>query len=408
MKADLDRLMAARDLTAIVVDCSDHFSAARDYLTGGVSITQGKVIKIPGGPPVLIVNPMETEEAKKSGLQVYSYNDLGYAELLKSMDGDRERAAAAFWIKCLEAAGVTGGRVGVYGVGELNTILDVMGRLSDQYPAYEFVGEAGMTIFHEAYLTKDADEVARMRGIGERVGKVLRATWDYIASQSANGEQVVKADGSPLTIGDVKRFVRRTLLDHDLEDTDMIFAQGRDAGFPHSRGESDEGIRLGQAIVFDLFPREIGGGYHHDCTRTWCVGYAPDAVREAYDQVAEAFDLSVEVIRPGMDAKVPQEAVQDYFEKHGHKTTRSDPQTTEGYVHSLGHGLGMNVHERPLLSHLSTDKLQKGNILTIEPGLYYPERGFGVRIEDTFYLSEEGELLSLTPFHKDLILPLSG
>jgi len=408
MKADLDRLMAARDLAAIVVECSDHFSAARDYLTGGVSITQGKVIKTQGAPPILIVNPMETEEAKKSGLQVYSYYDLGYADLLKSVNGDRDRAAAAFWVKCLEAAGVNGGKVGIYGVGDFNIILDVMTRLSSRFPAYEFVGESGMTIFHEAYLTKDEDELTRMRAIGARVGRVLQATWDYIAAGRAEGETVVKADGSPLTIGDVKRFVRRTLLDHDLEDTDMIFAQGRDAGFPHSRGEADDVLKLGQSIVFDLFPREIGGGYHHDCTRTWCVGYAPEAVREAYEQVAEAFDLSVEVIRPGMDAKVPQEAVQDYFEAHGHKTTRSDPQATEGYVHSLGHGLGMNVHERPLLSHLSTDTLQIGNIVTIEPGLYYPERGFGVRIEDTFYITDQGELVSLTPFHKDLILPLSG
>ena len=408
MKADLDRLMAARDLTAIVVECSDHFSAARDYLTGGVSITQGKVIKTHGAPPILIVNPMETEEARKSGVQVYSYYDLGYADLLKEMNGDRERAATAFWINCLQAAGVTGGKVGIYGVGDFNAILDIATRLSGQYPEYEFVGESGMTIFHEAYLTKDADEVARMREIGERVGTVLQATWDYIASHRANDESVVKPDGSPLTIGDVKRFVRRTLLEHDLEDTDMIFAQGRDAGFPHSRGEANDVINLGQAIVFDLFPRETGGGYHHDCTRTWCVGYAPSAVREAYDQVAEAFDLAVEVIRPGMDAKAPQEAVQGYFEARGHKTSRSDPQTTDGYVHSLGHGLGMNVHERPLLSHLSTDKFQNGNVITIEPGLYYPERGFGVRIEDTFYISDQGELLSLTPFHKDLILPLSG
>lgn len=408
MKADLDHLMAARDLTAILVECSDHFSAARDYLTGGVSITQGKVIKKREAPPILIVNPMETEEARKSGLQVYSYYDLGYADLLKEMKGDRDRAARAFWIKCLEAAGVPEGKVGIYGVGDHNVIIDIVARLGDQYPQYTFAGETGMTIFHEAFLTKDVDELGRMRDIGVRVGKVLQATWDYIASHGARDQMVVKADGSPLTVGEVKRFVRRTLLDHDLEDTDMIFAQGRDAGFPHSRGETPDAIKLGQSIVFDLFPRELGGGYHHDCTRTWCVGFALDEVRQAYDQVMEAFDLSVEIIRPGMDAKAPQEAVQDYFEARGHKTSRSDPMTIEGYVHSLGHGLGMNVHERPLLSHLSTDKFQKGNVITIEPGLYYPERGFGVRIEDTFCIDEQGELVSLTPFHKELVLPLKG
>jgi Xaa-Pro aminopeptidase len=280
--------------------------------------------------------------------------------------------------------------------------------LSEAHPQYRFVGEMGMTLFDEAYVTKDADELVTIRSVAARTSEVLAATWEFIAGHRAEGDVVVTADGSPLTIGDVKRFVRRALLDRDLEDTDMIFAQGRDGGFPHSRGESGMPLRLGQAIVFDLFPRELGGGYHHDTTRTWSIGYAAPEVEQAYRQVMDAFEIAIEVFRPNMAASALQEAVQDYFERAGHPTARSAPGTTIGYVHGLGHGVGLNIHERPSIGHLSKDTLAAGSVITIEPGLYYPEQGYGVRVEDTFYVDAGGTLTGLTDFHKELVLPLRG
>ena len=99
----------------------------------------------------------------------------------------------------------------------------------------------------------------------------------------------------------------------------------------------------------------------------------------------------------------------DYYEGAGHPTIRSKPGTSEGYVHSLGHGVGLHIHERPSISHLAKEDLfQKGNFITIEPGLYYPDRGLGVRVEDSFIIDESGELISLTSFHKELVLPLKG
>ena len=189
----------------------------------------------------------------------------------------------------------------------------------------------------------------------------------------------------------------------------MIFAQGRDAGFPHSRGEAEEVLKLGKSIVFDLFPRELGGGYHHDMTRTWCIGYAPPEVQAAYDDVMEAFDRSLEAFSIGKPTHQMQEVVQDFFEDKGHPTLRSDNKTNKGYVHSLGHGIGIHVHESPSISHTRKDDIfQVGNVVTIEPGLYYPDDGFGVRVEDLFIVTEQGELISLTPFKKDLVLPLNG
>lgn len=408
MKSDLDQLMAERGLEAIVVTGEAHDNPPRYYLSGGAHVTGGYVVKKRGDAPAMVVNGMETEEAAKSGLRVISQDELGWAELMKAAQGDVPKATVAFWGRLIEHFQIPAGKIGVYGAGNIHHYLELMRLLENAYHDHDFVGEMGMTLFDQAYVTKDADEMLRIRSVAARTSAVLQETWDFIASHRAEGDQVVAADGTPLTIGDVKRFVRRALLDRDLEDTDMIFAQGRDGGFPHSRGEADMPLRLGQAIVFDLFPREIGGGYHHDSTRTWSIGYATPEVEQAYRQVMDAFDIAVETFRPGIAASAPQEAVQDYFEKLGHPTSRSQPGTSVGYVHSLGHGVGLNIHERPSLGHLSKDTLQRGNVISIEPGLYYPEQGFGVRVEDTFYVNENGELISLTDFHKDLVLPLKG
>ena len=77
-------------------------------------------------------------------------------------------------------------------------------------------------------------------------------------------------------------------------------------------------------------------------------------------------------------------------------------------VHSLGHGVGLNIHERPALGHLSEDVLAAGSVVSIEPGLYYPDQGFGVRLEDLVYVAPDGQLITLTDFHKRLVLPLLG
>jgi Xaa-Pro aminopeptidase len=407
MKSDLDRLMMERDLAAIVIAVDHNYSPALDYLAGNIHITNGLAMKPRGGEPTLFVNPMEIDEAAASGLPVYTFNDVGWNEMLQQADFNRTVAEVVFWKRCLEQIGVESGKVGVYGVSDLNLILALFPLLQAAHPQYEFIGETAPTLFDVAALTKDADELARIKTVAKKTSEVLDATWNYISACRANSDTVVKDNGEPLTINDVKRFIRRQLLDRELEDTGMIFAQGRDAGVPHSRGQSDAPLKLGQTIVFDLFPREYGGGYYHDTTRTWCIGYASDDIRKTYETVMNAFYIAIETYGLGKPAHLVQEAVLDYFEGEGHATSRSQPDTTSGYVHGLGHGIGLNIHENPRMSHLSKeDVFQVGNVITIEPGIYYPDKGYGVRIEDACYVAEDGSLVTLTDFHKELVLPL--
>lgn len=411
MKSDIDRLMAERGLTALVVASDDLYCPLRDYLTNGARVGGALIIKPYSAAPVLFVSPMEVEEARVSGLTVYTFNDLGRGELARTHQGDPLAVEVELWARAFDRLGVGPGKIGVYGTGALHRGLELVRALAQRLPDYTFAGEHGLSLFDEAYVTKDAQEIVRLKAVAARTSAVVRAAWDFIASHYAGASgMVVTAAGVPLTIGDVKRFVRRALLDHDLEEAHMIFAQGRDGGFPHSRGQDALPLQIGQAIVFDLFPHEIGGGYYHDMTRTWCIASTPSAVQTAYDHVRAAFDLAVTAYSgPGQPAHELQDAVLDYFEGLGHATIRSDPNATSGYVHSLGHGLGLNIHERPSLSHLRRDDtLQVGSVFTIEPGLYYPDQGFGVRLEDTFYIDDSGALVALTDVPKTLVLPLRG
>ena len=408
MKTDLDQLMAARDLQAIVVVGDELYSAERDYLSNGARITGGLVIKRRGTAPVLVVNAMEIDEARRSGLPAISWNELGWAQLLEECGGDRDRTQVSMWQRALQRLEVPQGRIGIYGTAAAHRLIELLPELQD-LEGYDFCGERGMTLLDEAAMTRDADELKRIRRVAAGTNATLRATWEFIAGHRAVQDVVCDAQGVALTIGALRRFVRRTLLDYDLEDTGMILAQGRDAGFPHSRGRDEQPLRCGQTLVFDLFPREYGGGYYHDVTRTWCPGHVPDEIADVHETVSRAFEVALEAwSEPGQPARELQEAVLDFFEGAGHPTLRSEPGVEIGYVHSLGHGLGMAIHERPSLSHTSDDLLQIGNVVSIEPGLYYPERGFGLRLEDTVTIDESGALLALTDFHKRLLLPLQG
>ena len=409
MKSDLDALMEARGLDGLIAWVEEVYSPPVDYLTNGARITQGLVVRKRGGAPLLVANPMEVEEAAKSGLEVVTLTDLGFYELLESLK-DREQATIQVWGRAVERAGISEGALAMYGVADVHKALALVRGFEAAFPQYRFFAETGLNrrdLFAEAYSTKGPDELMRLRSVGARTDEVLQATWDYLAAHRLDGEQVVDEAGQPLTIGAVKRFVRRALLDRGLEDTDMIFAQGRDAGFPHSRGEEEAELVAGLPIVFDLFPREFGGGFFHDVTRTWALGYARPEVMETYDEVMDAFDVAIEAYRPGMATKDMQLAVLEYFEGKGHPTSRSTPGTDAGYTHSLGHGIGLNIHERPGIGHLSPDHFQAGNVITIEPGLYYPDRELGVRIEDSMWIDDSGQLLPLTRFKKDLVIPLT-
>ncbi len=409
MKSDLDRLMAERAIDALLILPGENEDPYRAYLSNGAQHS-GLVLKRRGEPPLLIVNSMERDEAARSGLAVYTFDNFGYSELARTYQDNRDAITLTWYSRIFEEFGVAG-KVGLYGVSDLNAALRTVRilekALSDRL---HFVTEEPRdTIFDRAYETKAPAEVVHLREVARRTSAVVRATRDWLATHRAAGDTVVTAEGVPLRIGDVKRYVRGLLFTEGLVDSEgMIFAQGRDAAVPHSKGADDEPLRLGATIVFDLFPREPGG-YFHDVTRTWCLGYASAEVQAVYETVMDAFRRAQAMCAPGVSTSAVQRMVCDLFEAAGHPTVLHTPATTDGYTHSLAHGVGLNVHEAPYFPTFSNRyTLQPGNVFTIEPGLYYAERGYGVRIEDTVYLNETGELETLTDVPYDLVISLES
>ncbi len=408
MKRDLDRLMAERNLDAVVIVKEGHDpNVPISYLTGGVGLGSALFMKRRNQKPTLICGAFERDEAAKSGFEVHIFSEYDPAGIRKAADGDPAQEQTLLWNRLFDEFGV-GGKVGIYGSSNPAMSFHALTLLTQMRPDLDIAIEKDTDLFLAAMRTKDADEIARLIAVGRRTSQTVGETFDFIKRHAVKDSTLVKADGEPLRIGDVKRFVRARLLEHDLEEPEgMIFSQGRDAGVPHSAGENGEALRVGTPIIFDIFPREVGGGYFHDMTRTWCLGYAPDAVYQAYEQVMEVFNTVRPAYKVGEKCITYQHMACDLFERYGHPTVRQDETILEGYIHGLGHGIGLNIHEEPRFSHLKPDPVvEVGNVFTVEPGLYYPSKGWGVRVEDSVYVDTDGAVKSLTDFPKDLVIPM--
>jgi len=290
-------------------------------------------------------------------------------------------------------------------------VFGIMMKLVQLMPEVEFIGEGlgGSTLLY-AMETKDDVEVARIRQMGAVTTTVVKMVQDYLTSREVREDEVLlKEDGSPLTIGDVKGKISLWLAERGAVSVEgLIFAIGRDAGVPHSVGDPQDLMTLGKTIVFDIFPAEQGGGYFYDFTRTWSLGYATPEAQSLYDQVHEIYNKVIENLDLNASFIDYQRMTCEYFESKGHKTQLSTDAPLDGYVHSLGHGVGLNIHERPAsaLTANSDNILKPGVVVTIEPGLYYPEKGMGFRIEDTYWVRPDGKIEMLAEYPYDFVLPM--
>jgi Xaa-Pro aminopeptidase len=162
-------------------------------------------------------------------------------------------------------------------------------------------------------------------------------------------------------------------------------------------------ILAGETIVIDIWPRDNESSCFADMTRTFVVGEVPAEVAEWHRLCKEAVDRSVAEIRPGAIASSIYDGTCDVFEAAGYPTlrTKADGETLDnGFLHSLGHGVGLAVHEEPFLGRIGKTPLVAGDVITVEPGLYRPGFG-GLRLEDLILVTDDGAE-TLTQFPYDL------
>lgn len=409
MKSDLDTLMQDNQIDALLITGPGQHNPEMVYLTGISPLTNADLIKKQGHPPVLYHHSMERDEAAATGLQTKNLADYDFNQLLKNAGGDRAKAIASRYQCMLTEQGITSGRLGLYGRADAGASYSIFTALRELMPDLTLVGEQDSSVMLKAMSTKDPEEVDRIRRMGKITTEVVGRVAEFLSGHVSRRDTLIKTDGEPLTIGEVKRKITLWLAEMGVENLEgTIFSIGRDAGVPHTAGSPADLIRLGQTIVFDIFPCEMGGGYFYDFTRTWCLGYAPDEVLSAYENVYTVYNQILEELAPGTDCRSYQLRACELFESQGHPTILSQPMTVQGFVHGLGHGLGLNIHERPMFSLASSaeETLQPGVVITVEPGLYYPDQGFGVRLEDSVYIAEDGRVEILAEFPLDLVLPI--
>lgn len=354
-----------------------------------------------GRPPRLgYLTAMERGGAAATGFEALTPEALEVERLSRE-----HPEAAAFWgaLLCrgLDLAEVPPGRLAIAGHLGAGHAVAFAGALEAQ----EWTPVDGHRVVRMLRKRKDAGQVEAIREAAAGTVAAFRRVAEVLA---ASGEGVARAgedlafEGAPLTVGRLRREVLRVLADHGLEQPEgNIVAPAQEAAVPHSIGTDERALRAGESLVVDLFPR---GRLYADCTRTFCVGEAPEALATAHALVLEALRSARAAVRPGVRGWDLQEATCDLFQAHGYTDPIRDPATEEGYVHGLGHGVGFELHELPSFRKEAELEgvLEAGDVVTLEPGLYSPAAGFGVRLEDLVLIGERGIAEDFTPLPYEL------
>jgi Xaa-Pro aminopeptidase len=403
MRADIDDLLAERGLDAAVVVKTETPNPTFTYLTGpDRNLTVGLLVWRRGRGGHLVHSMMERDGAAATGFERSEFATWSYRKIQEE-EPSPSAAYARFLDEVLRGLEVTG-RILIDGTGSIGHYHHVLRRLTERRPELTIAEDGDPPLFERARQTKDDSEVAVVRTVGAVCGRAYARVREIIGGGRLEGKKLRDAEGW-VTVGRLRREIRSVFFGAGLlEPEGNIVAMGRDAGVPHNAGNDDDVLEEGLPIVIDLYPAQAGGGYYFDVTRTVCVGRAGAELRELYQCVHDSLRDVVDALEPRARARGYQDRVCAFFEKHGHRTIRQDDALQEGYIHGLGHGIGLEVHERPNLGGpvSNPDLLEPGSLFTVEPGLYYPSRGLGVRIEDIIYARADGTFENLTDIPYDL------
>jgi len=237
--------------------------------------------------------------------------------------------------------------------------------------------------FESRRLLKDEREVSVMQLSMNAAEAAIKAVRETLTRTDSSGKHL-KLDGKNLTSESLILLIEQVLLRKGCGAQDIIAAGGTQGADPHQRGSGP--LRSDSPIIIDVFPYHKQGRYCGDMTRTFVAGEPSAEVRDMHGAVLGAQELALEAIRPGVKGDTVHNMVCDYFESRGYGTQRKGSKT--GFIHGLGHGVGLEVHERPYL-RIGGEKLRAGMCVTVEPGLYDPSIG-GVRIEDLVLVTRRG------------------
>jgi Xaa-Pro aminopeptidase len=234
-------------------------------------------------------------------------------------------------------------------------------------------------------LIKTEDEVAALKQAQRAAVAGVRAGMGLIQQSTvrANGD-LEAPNGKRLTSEAVRAEIGQVLLRYGCAPDEIIVAGGDQAVDPHERGSGP--LQAGQWIILDVFPRS-SSGYWGDITRSVMKGRPSPEQRSLYQTVQRAQGKALSALKAGVTGDEIHQGIVAAFEAAGFTTGKKNG-VPQGFIHSTGHGVGLEIHEAPRISP-GAGKLRAGMVVTVEPGLYYRGLG-GVRIEDTVVVREDG------------------
>ena len=234
---------------------------------------------------------------------------------------------------------------------------------------------------------KSEYEVRCLAKVEQLTRKSMQQAETYLADCSVGNDGILSdaETGKKVKSADVRRAIETFLIRHGAMPAHTIVACGREGADPHNVGQGF--IRANQTIIIDIFPRHLATGYWGDMTRTYLKGKARPEIKKLYNTVRAGQDIGLSMVTNGVDGMNIHKAITDYFDQQGFPTKKVRGKQT-GFFHGTGHGVGLEIHEAPRISTKS-DVLKTNQVVTVEPGLYYPSLG-GVRLEDMVVVRDNG------------------
>ena len=247
--------------------------------------------------------------------------------------------------------------------------------------------------FFEERLKKTSKEIDLIKDSLAKTSKAMD-----LASRMISSSRVLKnilyLNDSPLTSGRLKGEVNALLSLLGYTASHTIVSCGIHSSMPHHAGDGP--LLANRPIVIDIFPRSQKSGYFGDMTRTFVKGDPSKELEKMYKTVLSGQKLGIGLIRHGVKTRDVHQSIVDFFKKSGFETGYIDGKH-QGFIHSTGHGLGLEIHEPPRIGY-GEGILEEGNVVTVEPGLYYDKLG-GIRIEDVVVVKKD-RCLNLTRYPK--------
>ncbi|MGA1393946.1 MAG: M24 family metallopeptidase, partial [Phycisphaerales bacterium] len=262
----------------------------------------------------------------------------------------------------------------------------------------EHLRQAGIAIEYDAVAgvaerrRKDAAEIEALRDAQRATERTMERACRTVARASAASDGTLRHDGDPLTSERLRQIIDLMLLELGFDNPASIVAGGVQGGDCHDHGHGV--LRTAEPVIIDIFPRSKSSLYNGDCTRTVVHGEVPETIARMHAAVIDAKRAAIAATRAGVTGEAVHRATLGEIRRHGFESgampAADDPRGDSwiGMLHGTGHGIGLEVHEPPLLDFKGPE-LVAGDALTIEPGLYGRTIG-GVRVEDLVIVTERG------------------